>query len=205
MLQLRGVKMSKSLGNLVTVEEFLEEYEADVLRLVVLSSHYGKPLGFDDEGVEEAQRALRRLRGALRPAVGDVDAGDAADALQKAVEAAQDGFKAAMDDDFNTAGALGQVFNLVRSINGARDEGVGGEVFAAAQAVFVRLTGVLGLELAGKAGEGDASPFIEALIELRAALREEKQWALADGVRDKLTELGIALEDGAEGTEWRWN
>ena len=205
MLQLRGEKMSKSLGNLVTIEDFLAEHEADVLRLVLLSSQYTKPLGYDDEVVEDAERGLRRLQGALRPAVGDLAKGDAVAALRAQVAAADEGFHAAMDDDFNAAGALGHVFTLVRAINAARDAGVGGEPFAEAQAAFLQLTRVLGLDLRGGGGrEVEVAPFIETLIEVRAMLRQEKQWALADAVRDRLTDLGVALEDGAQGTEWRW-
>jgi cysteinyl-tRNA synthetase len=205
MLQLRGEKMSKSLGNLVTVEEFLAAHEADVLRLMILSSHYSKPLGYDDAVVADAGRALRRLRGALRPPAGTPVGGEAAGALQAQVAAASEGFHAAMDDDFNTPGALGHVFNLVRAINAAREAGVGGEAFAEAQAAFRRLTRVLGLELREqRVIDVDAAPFIEALVEVRAALREERQWALADAVRDRLAALGVALEDGPQGTQWRW-
>ncbi|MFQ6101749.1 MAG: cysteine--tRNA ligase [Anaerolineae bacterium] len=205
MLQLRGEKMSKSLGNLVTIEEFLDEHEADVLRLVVLSSHYGKPLGYDDEVVAEAEQALRRLRGALRPPVGALTEGGAVKSLKAQVAAVAEGFRAAMDDDFNAAGALGHVFTLVRAINAARDAGVGGEPFAEAQAAFRELTRVLGLELREEGGKGaDVAPFIEALVEVRAALRREKQWAPADDIRDRLAGLGVALEDGPQGTEWRW-
>jgi len=205
MLQLRGEKMSKSVGNLVTIEDFLAEHEADVLRLVVLSAHYGKPLGYDDEVVAEAEQALRRLRGGLRPPPGDLAEGEAVEALKAQVAAAREGFHVAMDDDFNTAGALGHVFNLVRAVNTARDAGVGGEPFARAQMTLRKLAAVLGLELREEKGRAaEAAPFIEALIETREALRKEKQWASADSIRDRLAELGVVLEDGPRGTEWRW-
>ena len=205
MLQLRGEKMSKSLGNLVTIDEFLAEHEADVLRLVILSSQYTKPLGYDDEVVADAERALHRLRGALRPPVDTLTEGEAVEDLGAQVTAANEGFHSAMDDNFNAAGALGHVFNLVRAINAARDAGVGGEPFAQAQAAFRQLTDVLGLELREeKVKDVDAAPFIQALIDVRATLRQEKQWALADAVRDRLANLGVVLEDGPQGTEWRW-
>jgi len=205
MLQLRGEKMSKSLGNLVTIDEFLAEHEADVLRLVILSSQYTKPLGYDDEVVADAERALHRLRGALRPPVDTLTEGEAVEDLGAQVTAANEGFHSAMDDNFNAAGALGHVFNLVRAINAARDAGVGGEPFAQAQAAFRQLTDVLGLELLEeKVKDVGAAPFIQALIDVRATLRQEKQWALADAVRDRLANLGVVLEDGPQGTEWRW-
>jgi len=205
MLQLRGEKMSKSLGNLVTIDEFLADHEADVLRLLILSSQYNKPLGYDDEVVADAERALHRLRGALRPPVDTLTEGQAVEDLGAQVTAANEGFHSAMDDNFNAAGALGRVFNLVRAINAARDAGVGGEPFAQAQAAFRQLTDVLGLELREeKVKDVDAAPFIQALIDVRATLRQEKQWALADAVRDRLANLGVVLEDGPQGTEWRW-
>jgi cysteinyl-tRNA synthetase len=204
MLQLRGEKMSKSLGNLVTIEEFLAEHGADVLRLIVLSSHYSKPLSYGSEVVADAERALQRLRGALRPATGTLEAGSAVENLGAQVAATVEQFRAAMDDDFNTAGALGTLFTLVRAINSARGEGVCGVPFTDAQAVFRRLTGVLGLKLRPEGGKVlGAAPFVEALVELRAALREEGQWALADQIRTRLSALGITLEDGPSGTEWR--
>lgn len=204
MLQLRGEKMSKSLGNLVSIDEFLAGHEADVLRLAILSSHYTKPLGYDDEVVADAEAALRRLRGALRPPVGAPGEGEMVETLEDQVTAAREGFRVAMDDDFNAAEALGHVFNLVRAINTARDAGVGGAPLGRAQTAFRELTGVLGLELRPEAGGAEVPPFIEALIEVRAALRQEKQWALADAIRGRLAALGVALEDGPQGTEWRW-
>jgi cysteinyl-tRNA synthetase len=109
-----------------------------------------------------------------------------------------------MDDDFNTAGALGYLFELVTAINRARDAGVGGEPFAAAQAALLELTGVLGLQLEKAQSQGaEAAPFIDLLLELRAKLRVAKQYALADEVRNRLTDLGVVVEDTREGSSWR--
>jgi cysteinyl-tRNA synthetase len=202
--QLRGAKMSKSLGNLIPISDFLAQQAADVLRLAVLSSHYRKPLGFDDGLVADAGRALQRLLGGLRPPAGDEETGDAADLLQMAWQSAERGFHAAMLDDFNTAGALGHLFTLTRAINTARDAGIGGQPFARAQAGLYRLAHVLGLELRVEAGHADVVGFIDALVRLRTALRREQQWALADQVRDELAALEVMVEDGAQGTTWRW-
>jgi cysteinyl-tRNA synthetase len=205
LLQLRGEKMSKSVGNLVTIDDFLARHEADVLRLIVLSSHYSKPLGYDHEMAADAERALQRLRGASRPPIGTLNVGAAVENLSAQVSAAREGFHAAMNDDFNTAKALGEIFTLVRAINTARDAGVGGEPFSQAQGAFGRLTYMLGLGLQAETGRDmKVTLFIEALVQVREALRQEKQWALADAIRDRLSELGVALEDGQEGTEWRW-
>lgn len=196
--------MSKSLGNLVTIDEFLQEHEADVFRLIVLSSHYRKPLGYDEGVVADAEKALQRLRGGLRPPMGRAEEGDEAAALEAQVRDVREKFLAAMDDDFNTAGALGHVFTLVRAINTARDAGVGGRPFARAQATLLELAHTLGLELKEEAAAADVVPFIEHLIEIRSELRKQKQWALADRIRDRLNALGVALEDTPQGTVWRW-
>lgn len=204
MLQLGGQKMAKSLGNLVTIREYLEKHSADSLRMLILSSHYRAPLAFNDEVVANAERALERLRSALRPPLGSQASGDAAEALKAEAARAQAAFVAAMDDDFNTAGALAALYDLVRAINTARDAGVGGAPFLEAQAVFRELTGVLGLTLAEKGARfQDAAPLIELLVKTRAELRKAKQYALADGIRAGLAELGIILEDGPQGTTWR--
>ncbi len=206
MLQMRGAageieKMSKSLGNMVRIEAFLAEHSADVLRLMVLGSSYRAPLTYDAALVAETERKLDRLRGALKPASGT---GDSASLASAAAEARQR-FEAAMDDDFNSAGALGALFELVRAINIARDAGAGGDGFAAALQTVRDLTAVLGLQLdSAPAQDHGAAPFIELLITTRADLRKAKQWELADQVRKQLVALGVVLEDGAGGTTWRW-
>ncbi len=204
MLQLSGEKMSKSLGNLVTVDEFLAEHEADVLRLLILSSQYRKPLAFNAAVIEDTERALARLRSALRPAAGQAASGADASVLAAAAAQARAGFVESMDDDFNTAGALGCLFELVTAINRARDARVGGEPFDAAQDTLLELAGVLGLQLAvAPPHTAQAAPFIDLLLELRAKLRVVKQYALADEVRNRLTDLGVVVEDTREGSTWR--
>ncbi|MBN1147834.1 MAG: cysteine--tRNA ligase [Anaerolineales bacterium] len=207
MLQLSGEKMSKSLGNLVTIEEFLSEHEGDILRLMVLNSSYRGPLTFNQEVISQAERALERLRTAMRPAVSAEDRAPAQlkQALQEQIENTRKGFVEAMDEDFNTAGALGYLFDLVRAINQARDAGMDAAGLKQAQDVFAELTGVLGLRLARTQAEaGKAAEFIDLLVEVRNELRQQKLWALSDLVRDRLLELGVVLEDGKEGTTWRW-
>jgi cysteinyl-tRNA synthetase len=204
MLQLSGEKMSKSLGNLVTVDDFLAKHEADVLRLLILGSHYRKPLAFNDTVIEDNERALLRLRGALRPARGAQESGAEADTVLAAAQVAQTAFVEAMDDDFNTAGGLAALFDLVTEINRARDAGVGGAALAQAQTMLCRLAGVLGLRLEVETvGGAQAAPFIDLLVELRGKLRAAKQWALADELRDRLLALGVVVEDTRAGSAWR--
>lgn len=204
MLQLSGEKMSKSLGNLVTIEDFLKEHSADVLRMMILNSNYRGPLTYNDETIGHAERALERLRSALKPAYPNA-AGKAPAALEAQIEATRKGFIEAMDDDFNTAAALGHIFELVRAINQARDEGASQEALQPAQDALRELTSVLGLRLEEKKGEGEeAAPFIELLLEVRQQLRAQKLWDLSDLIRDRLQELGVIIEDHKEGSSWHW-
>jgi len=207
MLQLGGEKMSKSLGNLVTIEEFLREHDADVLRLMVLNSGYRNPLTFNDEVIEQTERTLERLKSALRPALPGAKGLDEESARNLAAQAEEtrEGFIRAMDDDFNSAVALSHLFELVRAINQARTAGATDADLQAAQGVLRELAGVLGLRLQAKVEESHAAdPFIDLLVEVRTELRKQKLWALSDLVRDRLAALGVILEDSKEGTTWRY-
>jgi cysteinyl-tRNA synthetase len=209
MLQLSGEKMSKSLGNLITIEEFLEKHEADALRMMVLNSSYRNPLTFNEDVLDQAEKALERLRSAMRPAMHSQQGTtpqEVVGRLQQQAVATQQGFEAAMDDDFNTAGALGHLFDLVRVINQARDAKVSGEPLEGAQRTLSKLMGIFGLraEKQDTSKSAQAAPFIDLLVEVRQQLRTQKLWALSDMVRDQLSELGIALEDTKEGTAWKW-
>lgn len=207
MLQLAGEKMSKSLGNLVTIDEYLRGHSPDALRLLIFSGHYRKPVVYNEETIASAERSVTRLRSGLRPATGNASVGDDAEALREATEKARAAFIEAMDDDFNTAGGLAALFELVRAINTGRAAGVSGPFFDAAQRTLRELAGVLGLSLPETVTGGDqmaAKPFINLLIQVRADLREAKQWALADKIRDSLGSLAVVLEDGPDGTTWRY-
>jgi cysteinyl-tRNA synthetase len=210
LMQFSGEKMSKSLGNIVTIEDFLAEHEADSLRMMVLNSSYRSPLTFNDEVIGQAERSLERLRSALRQTSGGATQSTttgSGDALEVQVAASKQGFIDAMDDDFNTAGALGQLFDLVRAINQARDLGASADSLAKAQAELRELAEVVfGLRLTdpSESKSVEAVPFVDLLVELRSELREQKLWALSDKVRDRLAELGVVLEDAKGGTTWRF-
>ena len=197
-------KMSKSIGNVVTIRRFLEEYDADVFRLIVLSSYYRSPLTYNHEIAADNARKLDRLLGALKPATGTTIDGPAVETLQAVVTHAREQFVAAMDNDFNTAEAVAALFELVRALNVARDKAVGGEPFATAQAMLSELAGVLGLRLQTAQEElGDAAPFLDLLVEVRTELRKAKQFTIADYLRQRLSELGVTLEDSPQGTTWK--
>ena len=207
MLQLGGEKMSKSLGNLVLIEDFLSKHSADALRMTLLNSGYSSPLTYSDDVVGQSERALERLQSALRPALpGAPGAPEASlNALVHQMEATQAGFIESMDDDFNTSGALAQLFELVRTTNQARADGATDEQLKPAQDKVLELTGVFGLRMAATQQEAHAAdPFIGLLLDLRRELRAQKNFALADQIRLKLGELGVTLEDSKAGTTWRW-
>lgn len=196
-------KMTRHLGNFISVEEALQKHSADAIRLFILSAHYRSPLTWKEESVRAAERGAEKLRVALRDYSGSPQTSPG-DALCEEAEAARREFIAAMDDDFNTPRAVAQVFDLARMINQARDSGAPADSIAYAQGILHELTGVLGLTMKGLAGPTEAEPFIALLAEVRNELRQAKQWALADRIRDGLAELGVILEDGPEGTTWKY-
>ncbi|HEY5271008.1 MAG TPA: cysteine--tRNA ligase [Anaerolineales bacterium] len=207
MLQLQGEKMSKSLGNLVTIDEFLSKHEADALRMMILNGSYRAPLSYSDDIVDAAERGLDRLRSALKtaPAGAHGASADVRASLDKQTETTQQTFIEAMDDDFNSSGGLAALFELVRLVNTTRDAGATDPELKPAQDTLLTLTGVLGLRLSEKkASGGDADKFIALLVEVRAEMRKQKNWAMSDLIRDRLKELGVAIEDSKDETTWHW-
>jgi cysteinyl-tRNA synthetase len=204
MLQFTGEKMSKSLGNVISVEAFLEDHEADVLRMIILNGSYRSPLVFNEEVIKQAEASLDRLRAGLRPSDPESEGDEEAEAkLLDQVAQTRSQFEASMDDDFNTPGALSGLFELVRSINIARDAGVAPESLVNAQRELVQLASVLGLRLEKVSRESQpAAPFIQILLDVRQQLREAKQFELADAIRDRLAEQGIEIEDRKSGAIW---
>ncbi len=200
LMQMGEEKMSKSLGNLITLREGLERYGADALRVFVLSGHYRSPLTFSEEAVAAAAKGAERLRHAASDetdarAPGSSESGGTVDDARY-----RERFVEAMDDDFNTAQALAALFDLAREINragAARDAAAGRERLR-------DLAGVLGLTLRGPDDTAaNAAPFIDLLVETRAGLRQARQFELADQLRDRLAGLGVTLEDGPKGTRWK--
>ncbi len=207
LLQLGGEKMSKSLGNLVTIKEAVAKHGADALRLFVLTSHYRSPLTYTEESLEAAERGIERLRAAATapPPARETASEENARQLAEATARARLSFTTAMDDDFNTPGAIAALFDLARDLNRAREQGVGGAALTQAQHTLRELAGVLGFTLAERESEQAlaAGPFVELLLSVRRDLRAAKQWALADKIRDSLAALGVVVEDRPEGSTWK--
>jgi len=194
-----GEKMSKSLGNFFTIREVLEKYHPEVVRYLLVSSHYRSPINYSEDSLREAKGALERFYNGLK---------GLPDAQPAGGETFVERFGAAMDDDFNSPEACAVLFDMVREVNRLRESDV--QAAAALAARLKELAGVLGvLQLepeaflqAGAAGKVDAGE-VEALIAARLAARAEKNWAESDRIRDQLTAMGVVLEDGKGGTTWR--
>ena len=198
LLRLGDDKMSKSLGNFVTISEALQRFSPDALRLFYLSSHYRSPLTYSDEGVAAQERAAERLRRALGSNAADKEA----ERLPLDSGPYRERYTGAMDDDLNTPRAIAALFDLAREINRAHEEG---RDACDAQDTLRELAGVLGLTLEPPeiADSDDVSPLVSLLIETRSELRAAKQYDLADRIRQRLLDIGYAIEDTPQGTIWR--
>jgi cysteinyl-tRNA synthetase len=188
-------KMSKSIGNLVCVEDTLDRFSADAMRLFVLGSHYRSPLSYSEEALEASERGVERLRSALGQKGNEEGPAtlDGKPFEQRFVEA--------MDDDFNTAQAIAVLFELAREINRGTEQGAN---VTEAQHTLLKLADVLGLTLTEKTVlSADTDALVGLLASIRDDLRQNRQWQLADKIRDGLADLGVTLEDTPQGTRWK--
>ena len=192
-------KMSKSLGNFVTVRDVLKEHSADAVRLWIFQSHYRKPANYDASSLAAAARALQRLRNAadIQPE-GDTDSSISATEFETR-------FVDAMDDDLNTPRALASLFDLAGAIQ--RGAGAGNSV-ADAQETLRTLCGILGITLESDPSAEDGQSDVDAdeisrLVEERNEARANRDFATADAIRDRLTAMGVELEDRRGGTVWK--
>jgi cysteinyl-tRNA synthetase len=223
-------KMSKSLGNFFTIRDILKKYDPEVVRFFLLTAHYRSPIDFSDQNLEDARTGLTRFYEALqaagealtRPAIGQGENLTAEEQeISERVEKLQMRFVEAMDDDFNTALAIGHLFDVVRAINRLLAEERTSRspqllaVVAAGHRQLQRLGEVLGLFRSapgawlerqrnlGLSTSGIAPEAIEALILARKEARKNKDFARADAIRDDLAAKGIILLDSPQGTSWK--
>jgi cysteinyl-tRNA synthetase len=213
----QGQKMSKSLGNFITIRDALKRWSRAAIRFFVLSTHYRSPIDLGPETLEHARRGMERLEitwhhlnRLLAMPEQEPSSGDDLAGLEDATAVVEQAFRDAMDDDFNTPRALGAIFDFVGEIHrltGAADfrpSQSARQVLQQARDTLERLTDCLGLRLGEKAEPSELTGgLVEILIHVRHCLRDLKLFDLADEIRARLRSLGIALEDHPEGTTWR--
>jgi len=208
-LNVKGEKMSKSLGNFTTIREMLQHYEADVFRFFILLAHYRSPIDFSLEALEQSRRSLERIRQAAkiidehlgRDGGQEASGADGSEAGDPGVAEARTRFLEAMDNDFNTPYALRAVFDLVRDVNRRINERtISRRGLQDAREQLASFGEILGLSFTAqesrRAGGDDLGQSLLAiLIDIRKRLREKKDWQLADEIRSRLMEQGITVED----------
>ncbi len=202
-------KMSKSEGNFFTVRDIVKEFDYLTIRFFMLSAHYRSPINFSKELIIQADTGLKRIHNTVKNLEFILD-NLSEEKISKEEEkifenflSYKEKFKEAMDDDLNTADAIAHIFTLIREVNSnINSEGnYSKEYVEKTIALINELTDVLGIT--GKAEEDDLSVEVEALIEERQNARKNKDFKRADEIRDKLTEMGIVLEDTRQGVKWR--
>ncbi len=214
-ITIHNEKMSKSKNNFFTVEDILKQYPGEVVRFFILETHYRSPLDFSDDRLKEAQTSYGRLANTdeyIHELVDKADPTDettAAELIKRAAALKKD-FDAAMEDDFNTALAISQMFALSKDINIYYQEVMtggkpfDGKNFAAVQKVWAYMASILGIFEQQAAGDDGLTEKLMALIvAIRQEARQNKNWALADKIRDDLKEAGVALEDTPNGVRWK--
>lgn len=207
-LNINNQKMSKSLGNFFTVRDILKEYEGRVLRFFMLSAHYRTPLNFSKEIMEANKASLQRIITCCSrlnelydsSKIGQDEDAEISDELYEKLNGFRQAFCDNMDDDFNTAGAIGTIFELVKFINQNADENTSGADLFAMRNALLELTEVLGIDITENKGSLDDD--IEALINERQDARKAKDFKRADEIRDELKRQGIILEDTKDGVKW---
>jgi len=210
-------KMSKSLGNFFILRDILAKYPADVVRYYLIATHYRSPLDFDDGKLEEARKALGRLKTTLILTKEFMDdheyssePDEAGQQMLAKVEEMQKKFIEAMDDDFNTAMAIGFLFEISHSLNSymaAADRKKASDQAAVKKAhkIFYELLSVLGIIMEREsAGSPNIDMLLQLLLDLRTMVRQEKDYAMSDSIRDKLISLSIKVEDSPSGSRFRY-
>ena len=194
-----GEKMSKSLGNFFSIREVLEKYHPEVVRYLLVASHYRSPINYSEDNLKEAKSALERFYRSLK---------GLPDAAPAGGDALAERFAAAMDDDFNTPEACAVLFDMIREVNRLKESDLqAAAALAARLRELASVIGILQLEAdsflqGGAAARVDATE-VEALIQARLQARADKNWAESDRIRDQLTSIGVVLEDAKGGTTWR--
>ena len=213
-ITIHNEKMSKSKNNFFTVKDILQEYPGEVVRFFILQTHYRSPLDFSDERLKEAQTSLARLQQSkafMDELLKKEGSADTAKDLAAKAEEYRKAFYEAMDDDFNTALAISQLFGLSKDINiyyqdvmnkGADYDAAG---FARVSEIYLEMAAIIGIfeQEEAAADDGLTDKLMELIISIRQDARKEKNWAIADKIRDELKEVGIVIEDTPNGARWK--
>jgi cysteinyl-tRNA synthetase len=209
-LKVDGKKMSKSLGNFVTIRDALKRYDPEVLRFFFASAHYRSIIDFSEGSLEQAERSLQTLRNALsnvRKLVSRPGIEKDEEELEKKILRCRDKFVKAMDDDFNSPFALTALFDLANEVNKFVDshETINANLLEKVVNAFKELGSIFNIlqKEERKVDLGTVSELVDLLIELRQEFRENKDWQMSDKIRLRLKDLGIILEDTANGTRWK--
>jgi cysteinyl-tRNA synthetase len=213
-LTVEGVKMSKSLGNFMTVKDALEKYPAQAIRTFVFSGHYSNPIDFSEDAIYSAQKGWERLMGAVtltRERLRDASESDGDRGFLHTVEAHKARAVEALNDDFNAPAALGVLHDFTREVNHLLNSGDAAAAdrttLQAVDNLYCEIGGdVLGIvsgEASRTADAGREDGLIRMLLDLRQQYRAEKQFDKSDEIRDRLAELGVTIEDRADGTVYR--
>jgi len=213
-LTVEGEKMSKSLGNFITVRDALKMCSSAVLRFFLVSAHYRSPLDFNKEALEASEKNLERLLRALERLNGLPERDSLTSDDHKLLLEVEEGrrkFEEAMDDDFNTPLAISALFSIAKSINNYADanETIGSTSKQKVSKIFADLLDVLGIRRGKEERDTGRSELVEdlirILIDVRNEMRKRKEWEIADEIRGKLKNIGVVLEDTPRGTKWRLN
>ena len=217
MLMIRGEEMHKSLGNFVTLEQAFEHWDPMAIRFFVLLAHYRNPLDLTAEAMDAASKGLERLFSTIRavrrrlratPPLGEAAATGIPQNLGSLLKEGRSHFEESMNNDFNTPGALAALFDITREVNSLlnADQPLSRGALESIDTLYAQLAGdVLGLtpqDSRGEPGAGLVPGLIELLVDTRLKLRQNKQWALADEIRARLSGMGVQLQDGPKGTTW---
>ena len=217
-LTIESDKMSKSEENFSTAREVLDNYDHQAVRLYLVTAHYRQPLDYNDKALKQAIQSLERIKNATDTITGRISIlerigsreSEADKKLAEASKKVREAFENEMNDDFNTPGALAEIYSFVREINTLTKDVGGAAVLREALAVLIELVGILGIDLGKESqteGDGQSTEalkgVVEFLLELREEARKSKDFALSDSIRDRLNELGIEIKDTKDGPTWK--
>ncbi|MGM0405288.1 MAG: cysteine--tRNA ligase [Thermoplasmatota archaeon] len=200
-ITVNGEKMSKSKGNFYTVEDLLDEYDGETIRMYFAGSHYRSQSDFSLDGLIEAKKRLERLYNTIRRV--EKSEGGNNESLKEEIKGVRREFEMAMDDDLNTPSAVSTLLKFLNRINKNLDNKK--RILDEAISTLRELSSILGLKLEKESSDKGASDFIDFILEVRESLRERGEYDLADKIRDTLTEKGVIVEDSPQGPKWHFD